>query len=70
MKDTNKPHIYDALILDRALDKKIQEKDLVSNSEVFSIIDEVVNKVRYRPEAARIQRQSSSTFRALAKGGF
>ena len=70
MKDINKPHIYDALVLDRAIDKKIEEKDLVSNSDVFSIIDEVVNKVRYNPEATRIQRQSSSAFRTLSKGGF
>jgi len=69
MKDINKPHIYDALVLDRAIDKKIEEKDLVSNSDVFSIIDEVVNKVRYNPEATRIQRQSTSPFGALAKGG-
>ena len=52
MKDTNKPHIYDALILDRALDEKIKEKDLVSNSEVFDIVQEVVSKLKWPEEPA------------------
>lgn len=84
MKDINKPHIYDALVLDRALEKKIQEKDLVSNSEVFDIVEEVVNRVKWPKKTqanshkksgfVKISRNSGNyEFRnpfQLSKGGF
>jgi len=75
-KTTEKQRAFLDVLITNAVEKVIVKKDLASNSDVYQIIDEVAERLRYPVTGGRygqparpLNRTSQSPF-TLSKGGF
>ena len=75
-KITEKQRAFLDVLVTNAVEKVIIKKDLTSNSDVYQIVDEVAERLRYPGTGGRygqparpLNRTSQSPF-TLSKGGF
>ena len=75
-KITEKQRAFLDVLVTNAVEKVIVKKDLTSNSDVYQIVDEVAERLRYPVTGGRygqparpLNRTSQSPF-TLSKGGF
>lgn len=75
-KITEKQRAFLDVLVTNAVEKVIIKKDLTSNSDVYQIVDEVAERLRYPVTGGRygqparpLNRTSQSPF-TLSKGGF
>lgn len=75
-KITEKQRAFLDVLITNAVEKVIVKKDLTSNSDVYQIVDEVAERLRYPVTGGRygqparpLNRTSQSPF-TLSKGGF